>query len=74
MAIEVLDRISRALELIAVSPGLGHRREDITQLRHVYFWHVGPTLIAYQRNAYHVEVLFIERGEKDWNAFADRES
>ena len=74
MAIEVLDRISRALELIAVSPGLGHRREDITQLRHVYFWHVGPALIAYQVNAHHVEVLFMERGEKDWTAIVNRES
>jgi len=74
MATKVLERMRQALELIAASPSLGHRREDITQLGHIYFWHVGPTLIAYQVHANQVEVLFIERGERDWAAFAEEDS
>ncbi|MCP4771335.1 MAG: type II toxin-antitoxin system RelE/ParE family toxin [Planctomycetes bacterium] len=66
IAIEVLDRIGNAFQLIANAPQVGHRREDITPLEHVYFWHVGPTLIAYQVGRSGVEILFVERGERDW--------
>jgi hypothetical protein len=32
----------------------------------VLFWSVAPTLIAYRRRGDGVEVLFIERAERDW--------
>jgi hypothetical protein len=32
----------------------------------VRFWAVGPTLIAYRVRRDEVQVLFIERGETDW--------
>ena len=71
VAIEVLDRIGGAFQLIADTPQIGHRREDITPLEYVSFWHVGPTLIAYQVGRSGVEILFVERGERDWAGFTE---
>lgn len=34
--------------------------------KRVLFWSVGPTLIAYRSNPEWVEVLFVERGDIDW--------
>ena len=65
----VLDRLVEAFDLIAHQPGVGHVREDITDDRTVRFWSVAPTLIAYRASADLVEVLIVERGERDWPQF-----
>jgi plasmid stabilization system protein ParE len=62
----VLESIEAALERLAANPGIGHRREDLTLNESVRFWSVGPTLIAYRSEHSPIEVLFIERGEVDW--------
>jgi plasmid stabilization system protein ParE len=62
----VLDRLVAAFELIAGQPGIGHAREDLTENGTVRFWSVPPTLIAYRAHADFVEVLIVERGERDW--------
>lgn len=67
VAHKVLDRLEGAFEQIAESPGIGHQREDITTNEEVRFWSVNPSLIAYRALPDHVEVLFVERGERDWN-------
>ena len=68
--LEVADRIvtdlENAFELLAANPHVGHHREDLTRDVRVLFWSVGPTLIAYRLGRQSVEVLFIERGEIDW--------
>lgn len=63
---DVIDRISAALELVAETPSIGHVREDITRNKRVRFWSVGPTLIAYRAADEMVQVLFIERGDQNW--------
>jgi toxin ParE1/3/4 len=66
VAEEVLNRLVTALENIAENPGIGHAREDLTHDEEIRFWSVGPTLIAYRPAADAVEILFVERGERDW--------
>ncbi|MEM8885686.1 MAG: type II toxin-antitoxin system RelE/ParE family toxin [Planctomycetota bacterium] len=67
VADRVLDRIEASLEMLATNPPTGHRREDITSDPQVRFWSVGPTLIAYRPvSAGGIEVLAIERGDRDW--------
>ena len=66
VAEDVLDRLLAALENLARRPGLGRVREDITADEALRFWSVGPTLIAYREASAGIEVLFIERGERDW--------
>jgi plasmid stabilization system protein ParE len=61
-----LDRLVAAFELIALQPGIGHVRGDITDNGAVRFWSVPPTLIAYRAGADLVEILMVERGERDW--------
>jgi toxin ParE1/3/4 len=63
---ELLDRIEAAFELLADNPGIGHVREEITLDSSVRFWRVGSTLIAYRRAADTLEILFVERCERDW--------
>lgn len=63
---EVLDRIAVAFELLAENPHIGHVRRDITDNAAIRFWSVGPTLLAYRRGAGVIEILFVERGERDW--------
>ena len=44
----------------------GHRRDNLTDDESTRFVNVGPTLIAYRHQNSPIEVLFIERGEVDW--------
>ena len=68
--VEVADRVvgdlEKAFEQLAANPSIGHRREDLTHDERVLFWSVGPTLMAYRSNPEWVEILFVERGELDW--------
>lgn len=66
VAERVLGDLEHAFERLAENPGIGHRREDLTSDVAVLFWPVGPTLIAYRSSPPWLEVLFVERGELDW--------
>lgn len=66
VAERVLDELEAAFEQLAQSPGVGHLREDITSKEQVRFWSVKPSLIAYRLVDGVVEILFVERGERDW--------
>lgn len=66
VAERVVNELEQAFESLAANPGLGHRREDLTTDAEVRFTSVGPTLIAYRERPGGLEVLFVERGELDW--------
>ena len=66
VAQKVLSRLEEAFERLASNPGIGHHREEITRDGSVLFWAVPPSLIAYRALPGEVEVLFVERGERDW--------
>jgi plasmid stabilization system protein ParE len=67
---EVAGRVERdlegAFEQLATYPDIGHHRDDLTADQSVRFWVVGPTLIAYRSRLERVEILFVERGDIDW--------
>jgi plasmid stabilization system protein ParE len=67
----VLDELVAAFELLVESPGIGHQRDDLTKDERIRFWSVGPTLIAYRATADSIEILFVERGERDWEQLLD---
>ncbi len=66
VAERALTDISSAFEQLAKNPGIGHLREDLTPHRHIKFWSVGPSLIAYRNAEKYIEILFIERATRDW--------
>ncbi len=66
VAERVIEELEKAFELLADNPSVGHRRDDLTDDLRVRFWPVGPTLIAYRSNPEWLEVLFVERGDLDW--------
>lgn len=73
VAERVLDELEAAFERLAESPGIGHVREDITNNEQVLFWSVRPTLIAYRSVENVIDVLFVERGERDWERMLEDE-
>lgn len=73
VAERVLDKLEAAFEQLAESPGIGHVREDITNNEQVLFWSEKASLIAYRLVENDVEVLFVERGERDWEKLLENE-
>lgn len=69
----VLDRLLDTFERLAESPGIGQHREDLTSDDRIRFWSVGPTLIAYRSVGDSIQILIIERGERDWEQLMKRE-
>lgn len=63
---EDVHELESAFQRLAEHPGMGHRRGDLTDDEDVLFWTVGPTVIAYRSHGSGVLVLFLERGELDW--------
>ena len=67
VAERVFEQLVSTFERFAESPGIGHHREDLTRDDQIRFWSVGPSLIAYRaRTVSTVEILIVERGERDW--------
>jgi plasmid stabilization system protein ParE len=66
VADRVVEELESAFEQLASNPGIGHHRADLTRDKRVRFWSVGPTLIAYRVQPECLEVLFVERGDLDW--------
>lgn len=66
VAERVIDELESAFDLLATKPRIGHTREELTDDKNIRFWPVGPTLIAYRTQLKYIEILFVERGESDW--------
>ncbi len=66
VAERVLNKIEAAFQMLAENPGIGHSRDDLTTDEQIRFWTVGPSLIAYRQKKGIVEILMVERGERDW--------
>jgi len=57
-------QISDACRKIALNPGIGHRREDLTD-KPVLFWPVGSYLIIYNPVPKPVEIIRVLHGARD---------
>lgn len=73
--IEAADRwigkLFDAFESLGQTPGMGHRREDLT--RHpVLFWPVGAYLVIYRAGSGPIEIVAVTQGSRDIPAFLSR--
>jgi len=60
----VLSEIRRALRVIAENPGIGHRREDLTD-EPVKFWPVFSYLIVYEPTMRPIGIVRVLHGAQD---------
>ena len=67
-----IDKLFEGFETIARMPGIGHRRQDLTEYP-VLFWTVGEYLIVYRdRPAQPVEIVAVAQGARDIPSFLRR--
>ena len=73
--IDVADRwigkLFDAFEALGKTPGMGHRREDLTDYP-VLFWPVGAYLIIYRAERRPIEIVAVTQGSRDIPAFLNR--
>jgi antitoxin ParD1/3/4/toxin ParE1/3/4 len=60
-----------AFELLARSPGIGHKREDLTAYP-VLFWPVGAYRIIYRIQSGPIEIVAVTQGARDIPSFLRR--
>lgn len=70
---EWVDRLFDAFRSIARTPGMGHRREDLTALP-IRFWPVGAYLVLYRAQKQGIEIVAVTRGSRDIPSFLSRRS
>jgi toxin ParE1/3/4 len=63
-----IETLFDALATLALNPGIGHKREDLTNLP-IHFWPVGAYLIPYRVKDKRVEILAITQGARDIPVF-----
>jgi plasmid stabilization system protein ParE len=66
-----IDRLFDAFEAIGNTPGIGHKREDLTAYP-VLFWPVGAYLVIYRTTPRSVEIVAMTQGARDIPAFLHR--
>jgi antitoxin ParD1/3/4/toxin ParE1/3/4 len=60
-----------AFESLARTPGIGHKREDLTAYP-VLFWPVGSYLIIYRAEHRPIEIVAVTQGSRDVPTFLRR--
>jgi len=66
-----MDKLFDAFGALGRTPGMGHRRQDLT--RHpVLFWPVGAYLIIYRAQRSPIEIVAVTQGSRDIPAFLQR--
>jgi antitoxin ParD1/3/4/toxin ParE1/3/4 len=64
----LMAEIFEAFEVLAGNPGIGHKREDLTNFP-VLFWPVGNYLVIYRAAGSLVEIVAIVHGKRDIPVF-----
>ena len=68
-----IEKLFDAFELLAQTPGMGHKREDLTSLP-ILFCPVGAYLILYRAQVEWIEIVAVTQGARDIPAFLSRRS
>lgn len=68
---KVINQIEQAFEKLAITPGLGHFREDLLD-RHYRFWGVYSYLVVYRWDAEPIQIIAVLHGARDLDAFFDQ--
>ena len=63
-----IGKLFDAFEALACAPGMGHRREDLTDFP-VLFFPVGSYLIIYRAEHRPIEIVAVTQGSRDIPAF-----
>jgi plasmid stabilization system protein ParE len=63
-----IEKLFAAFELLARTPEIGHKREDLTGLP-ILFWPVGAYLILYRPHPEQIEIVAVTQGARDVPAF-----
>ena len=66
-----IGKLFDAFEALGQTPGLGHRRADLTHFS-VLFWPVGAYLIIYRADRRPIEIVAVTQGSRDIPAFLHR--
>ena len=66
-----IGKLFDAFEAIARNPGIGHKRQDLTDYS-VLFWPVGAYLILYRAQSEQVEIVAVTQGARDIPSFLRR--
>lgn len=66
-----IGKLFDAFETLAGSPGIGHKREDLTP-NPVLFWTLGAYLIIYRAASRPIEIVAVTQGSRDIPAFLRR--
>lgn len=66
-----VERLFTAFEALSQTPGMGHKREDLTKFP-VLFWPVGSYLIIYRAERRPIEIVAVTQGARDIPAFLRR--
>ena len=63
-----IEKLFDAFDALARSPGIGHKREDLTSYP-VLFWPVGSYLILYRAQNEIIEIVAVTQGARDIPSF-----
>jgi plasmid stabilization system protein ParE len=66
-----IEKLFDAFESLGQTPGMGHKREDLTPYP-VLFWPVGAYLVIYRVQHRPVEIVAVTQGSRDIPAFLSR--
>jgi toxin ParE1/3/4 len=66
-----IGKLFDAFEAIARNPGIGHKRQDITDYP-VFFWPLNAYLILYRVQGEQVEIVAVTQGARDIPSFLGR--
>jgi plasmid stabilization system protein ParE len=66
-----IGKLFDAFQLLAQTPAIGHKREDLTPLP-VLFWPVGAYLILYRVQSEWIEIVAVTQGARDIPAFLSK--
>ncbi len=66
-----IEKLFDAFDSLAMTPTMGHRRDDLTSLP-VLFWPVGRYLIIYRLRNGSVEIVAVTQGSRDIPSFLRR--
>lgn len=66
-----IGKLFEAFEALGRTPGMGHRREDVTSFS-VLFWPAGAYLIIYRAERHPIEIVAVTQGSRNIPAFLHR--
>ena len=66
-----MEKLFDAFEALVQTPGMGHKREDLTRFP-VLFWPVGAYLVIYQAERSPIEIVAVTQGSRDIPEFLHR--